>query len=414
MFMLPKRYLPLDPAGACSRAVVGFWLTLLLLMCLRAAVWPQRNTVYPIYSDAGQSWMHGANLYDQHYQLVGLDQHRYSPTATLAFVPLSFLPDAVGGVVWRLVNMTCFFAGCILFFRMLVPGREHLTSGVVACLGLLLIPLSLPSLNNGQANPLIAGTLLLAIVAVSRQQWNWATLALTVAILFKIYPLAIALLLLLLYPRQLGWRLTLALGIGALLPYLCQHADYVTDQYQQWCGYLRHEDRRDRVITESYKDFYLLTRWVGLPMTNRAAYLALQLLVAAGSAAVVVWGRWRNWPRRELLGGLLDMGCCWMLLFGPATENSTYILLAPTFACAVWGGFAAPRPVWTRGLLAAIVGIVVANALITALPGGRDWTYPLNPLATLLLFAERVLSLCLGRRGDRAGSSVPIPRAQAA
>jgi hypothetical protein len=111
---------------------------------------------------------------------------------------------------------------------------------------------------------------------------------------------------------------------------------------------------------------------------------------------------------------LFDFGCCWMLLFGPATENCTYILLGPVLARAVWEGFHAPRPVWTRGLLAAIVCLFVGCAVITAFPGGREWTYPLNPLAALLLSTERLASLAWFLPGRSQEDALPGIRAQAA
>ncbi len=402
-----------DRAALARRLVVSLWVVLLLLIALRAALWPTRNSVYPIYSHAGQRWVAGENLYDDHFLLVGLDQYRYSPTVTTFFVPLSLLPDAAGGVLWRLLNIVVFFGGAILFLRDLSPGRERLSNATVACLGLLLVPEALPSLNNGQANPLMIGCVLLAVAAALRERWNLATLALVVAILLKIYPLAVALLLLLLYPRQLGWRLALALALALAVPFAFQSPSYVADQYGQWFRYLHEEDRRTRIITESYRDFFMLTRWLGHPMPYRP-YLLLQLGTAAGIAGVVLWGRWRAWPRPRLLARLVDLGCCWMLLLGPATENCTYIVIAPTFAAAAAEGWLGRRPLWTRGLLTVIVCLVVANALITAAPGGRDWVYPLQPLACLLLFAERVLSLARRPSAGPAEDERPVASARAA
>jgi hypothetical protein len=167
---------------------------------------------------------------------------------------------------------------------------------------------------------------------------------------------------------------------------------YVYDQYRPWFEYLLQEDRATRLITESYRDFWILVRWADIPLPHRA-YVALQLGVAAAIAIVVLFGRVRGWPARDLLRRILDLGCCWIVVFGPATENCTFILIAPTLALAVWEGYATGRPLWTRVLLAAIVGMFVGSALVTALPDGRNWVYPLNPLAALLLFGERVASL---------------------
>lgn len=407
--------MPMPPNSARShwfyRCMLVVWATLLVFMCVRSAI-QHRATVWPIFAHAGQNWIHGANLYDDHYLWIDLDQYRYSPLVTTFFVPLSMLHESVGNVLWRLVNMAAFFAGIVAFCRTIYPGSERLTWLGAAFIGWLLVPLSLSSLNNGQANPLLIGSLLLAVVAVYHQRWNWATIALAVAILLKVYPLAIAMLLLLVYPRQLGWRLALVLAVGLLLPFCLQNPAYVYDQYQQWFIYLREEDRSTRLITESYRDFWILVRWADVPLPHRV-YVALQLAVAAGLALVVLVGRMRGWPTRDLLRRVLDLGCCWIIVFGPATENCTFILIAPTLALAVWEGYATARPLWTRCLLAAIVGMFVGNALVTALPDGKNWVYPLNPLAALLLFGERLASLRTAQREPRAARMATEP-AQAA
>jgi hypothetical protein len=375
--------------------MLGGWIVLVALICIRVALWPARNTVYPIFSDAGHGWMHGSDLYDQHFWQLGIDEYRYSPLVAALFVPLGLLPDGVGGVLWRLLNTAVFGAGVIAYGRSVFPGTGRIGLVGMTCVGWLLLPLAVPSLNNGQANPLVIGAILIAVAAAGRDRWNVAALALAVAILFKLYPLAVALLLLLVYPRRLGWRLGLLLALGMLLPFALQEPAYVFRQYTAWFEKLAREDRSGRLLPDMYRDFWLLLRWLQVPLPHRL-YLPLQLAAAAGVAAMVLVGRLRHGAPADLLRQLFDLGCCWMILFGPATENSTYILIAPTYALAVWEGFARRRPVWTRALLVAIVCIFVGSAVITALPGGRNWAYPLNPLATLLLLAERLANL--GRR----------------
>ncbi len=367
----------------------------------RTALWPKRNSVYPIFSDAGHGWLHGTDLYDQHFWALQIDEYRYSPLVAALFVPLSLLPDNAGGVIWRLLNMAVFFGGLIAYQRTVFPGRTRLGWASVASIGWLLIPLGLPSLNNGQANPLVIGGLLFAVVAAYQGRWNLAAFALAGPILLKVYPLAVALLLLLIYPRQLGWRLGILLVLGLVLPFALQDPAYVVRQYEAWFAKLARGSQR--APSHGYLPRFLDAGALAqVPMPHRF-YLPLQLATAAGIAGMVLLGRLRRWAPNELLYHLFNLSCCWMILFGPATENSTFILIAPTYAIAVWEGFAYRRPVWTRGVLAAIVCIFVGSALLTALPNGRNWAYPLNPLATLLLMGERVCSLWrrMPRQEDR-------------
>jgi hypothetical protein len=391
--------------------MLSVWVLLAVLMCVRTALWPTRNSVYPIFSDAGHGWLAGTDLYDQHFWELQIDEFRYSPLVATMFVPLGLLPDALGGVLWRLLNMGVFFAGTIAFLRIVYPGRNEIGLMGATCIGWVLLPLGLPSFNNGQANPIVIGSLLLAVVAAHRGRWNLAAMALAWPILFKVYPLAVALLLLLVYPRQLGWRLAVLLVVGLLVPFALQDPSYVSRQYADWFDKLAREDRTNRMLPDTYRDFWLLVRWTQIPISHRW-YMPLQLGVAAGSALIVLVGRVRRWENGVLLHHLVNLGCCWMILFGPATENSTYILIGPTLAIAVWEAFAWPRPVWTRCALVAIVAIFIGSALITALPNGRNLAYPLNPLATLLLFAERLTSL--GRRTPQPEQQSSVATARAA
>lgn len=409
----PPSVAPSPRAVRAYRWMLGVWITLIVLIFLRTALWPGRNSVYPIFADAGHGWLHGTDLYDRHFWKLGIDEFRYSPLIAAMFVPLSLLPDSAGGVLWRLLNIAVFGAGMVAYGRSVFPGRTPPGLVGITCIGWLLLPLAISSMNNGQANLVVVGTLLLAVAAAHCSRWNLAALALAVAILFKVYPLAVALLLLIVYPRQLGWRLALLLILGVALPFALQDPSYVVRQYAEWLAKLAREDRSRRLLPDMYRDFWLLLRWTQVPLP-RPFYLPLQLTVAAGIAAAVLFGRLRRWASADLLRRLFDLGCCWMILFGPATENSTYILIGPTCALAVWEAFAQRRPVWTRAALVAIVCIFVSSVIVTALPGGRNWAYPLNPLATLLLFAERLASLRRRAPCEQEEDGVAAARAKAA
>jgi hypothetical protein len=410
---LPPSAAPSRRARLWFRGMLGVWIALAVIICARAALWPAHHSVYPIFADAGHGWLNGSDLYDQHFWLLGIDEYRYSPLVAACFVPLSLLPDSAGGVLWRLLNMAVFFIGVITYCGTVFPGRARMGLAGVAAIGWLLLPLAMSSLNNGQANPVVLGAILLAVAAAQRSRWNLAALALAAAIMIKLYPLAVAMLLLLIYPRPLGWRLALLLVVGVGLSFVLQDPAYVARQYEAWFEKLAREDRSMRSLPDSYRDFWLLLRWAHIPLPHRF-YLLLQLVAAAGVAAIVALGRRRQWTSAEVLHRVVDLGCCWMILFGPATENSTYILIAPSYAIAVWEAFAYRRPVWTRALLTAIVCIFAAGTVITALPGGRNWAYPLNPLATLLLLGERLWSLRWRISHEQQDDGVTVAQAKAA
>src|ERR1019366_1405347 len=113
-------------------------------------------------------------------------------------------------------------------------------------------------------------------------------------------------------------------------PFLCQHPNYVTDQYEKWFDLLRAEDRTKHM----YRDAWHLIELYGAPV-SRKAYLILQLASGAGIAALC-WQRQRaGWSSPALLTSTLALTMAWTMLLGPATESSSFALLAPSFAWSI-------------------------------------------------------------------------------
>ena len=378
------------------RLTVCLWLIVCGFCCVRAYCFPTSHTVYHNYAAAGRGWLAGGDAYDlardEHGAVVArMSGYRYSPLVSAAFVPLSMLPDSWGGALWRLVNYLGFIGAFAWFVRAVLPGARDLGADAKAWLWLLLLPLALGSMNNGQANVLVMAFLLAAGAAVMRERWNVAAIVLAGACLLKIYPLAVALLMIVIFPRKLGWRFALALVAGLALPFLLQRPGYVLGQYDNWLQLLLTDDRRDFPLTQGYRDFYLLTRFFGAPMIP-IVYMAVQLLAAGVIAGVCLAGRLAGWPQNHLVQTTIALGCCWMVVLGPSTESSTFILIAPALAWALVDAFALERPRWAQALLATIMAMFVLTFTATWFPGGRDWFYILQPIAALLFLVERLLS----------------------
>src|SRR5438552_11062504 len=98
-----------------SRWVVTVWVLILCAISIRILVSARANSVYPIFSDAGRKWLQGGALYGQ--QPADLDLFRYCPVVATSFAPLSLLPDAVGGVLWRWLNAAVFAGAIALWCR---------------------------------------------------------------------------------------------------------------------------------------------------------------------------------------------------------------------------------------------------------------------------------------------------------
>src|SRR5262249_18562604 len=85
---------------------------------------------------------------------------------------------------------------------------------------------------------------------------------------------------------------------------------------------------------------------------------------------------------------VLGLGCCWMTVFGPASESATYLLLAPSLAWALLEVWTAGRSPWARGWLAVSFGLLVVTYMSCWFPGGaRLQAFGLQPLAGMMYFA---------------------------
>src|SRR5262249_42604986 len=151
--------------------------------------------------------------------------------------------------------------------------------------------------------------------AIERERWSPAAGFVALAAALKIYPLAIGLLLAAVYPRRFAPRLLLALALALVLPFVCQHGEYVRAPYALWFHRLGVDQRHGWPLHMAYRDVWLLIRLWHLPLTPRA-YLGIQLLSAAGCAVLCVAARLRGFPRREVLCLILALGTCWMMLCG--------------------------------------------------------------------------------------------------
>ncbi len=376
-------------SGGWIRTAVLVWSLIVAVVCVRAAVQPYKRTLFTTWEQAGADWEQGHDLYRRSWS-PDQDQFRYSPLTAMLLVPFHHLPIRLGGVVWRLLNAAVLLGGFALWLRAAPLPR---TPRQQAVLFLLLAPLSLSSLNNGQPNPLVIGLLLAALAAVDKERWSLAAGLVALATAVKVYPLALGLLLAAVYPRRFTLRLLLALALAATLPFAFQHRDYVYSQYIQWLHRLGKDNRWDWPLHMAYRDLWLLIRLFHVPLTPRG-YLGVQLASAAGCAALCLAARLRGWPRRDVLAVVLVLGTCWMTLCGPATESSTYILLAPALAWTVQRAESERWP-WLLGLMTRMALVLFLFCVVRGLwPGvNRIHALGLQPQAALLLCLAYVMVL---------------------
>jgi Glycosyltransferase family 87 len=222
------------------------WAIILTVIVLRGWLSPT-NSVYPIYAQAARDWLAGHDLY-----LMRGSPYRYSPPVAVMFAPLNFLGDSLGGTAWRLINFGSYLGGLCWFLHAVVFGYG--ASRQRGILLLLIIPLSVGSLNNAQSNPLILGMLLAALAAGKSQRFYLSSGLIALACLFKVYPIAVGLLLVLHYRIRFLFPLILWLLIGLAFPFALKESSYVAHQYSGWFHHLRTDDRQGLPVDVWYRD----------------------------------------------------------------------------------------------------------------------------------------------------------------
>lgn len=363
-----------------ARVAAGIaWLLLTLALAIRLLHAPGHVTTFALYRATGAHWLAGEGLYIKSMGFV------YSPLIAALFAPFALVPRAVGVIVWLALNTGVLLAGAVSVLRSGLFGAKN--AGDPGWPLLLLLPLAIGNLDIGQANPLVIGLIMLGVAAAHRERWLCAALVLTLATFLKIYPLAIGLLLVLLAPRRFGLPFLLLLIAGALLPFLLQHWSYVQEQYRSWLSHRLDDNRLEYSERHMPLDLWLLLVRLGGLGIPASVYKALQVLGGGLIALYVVVGRWRHWTPERIYAGLFTLGCLWMILLGPATENYTYVLLGPAAAFALVQSLTEHRPPWLRALMAAAFALllfaVARNSFLPKL-NHIPWMLALQPVAALL------------------------------
>ena len=313
------------------------WVICAAIVSVRAYLKPYNHSVYHIYSHAVSNWCNGISTYQlEPSEGIPRDVYRYCPPATILIMPFYYLGDSLGGVVWRLIGLAFFLYGFYRWFRSVANfGDDNKSLGQAF---LLLMPLSLTSFNNGQVNLLMMGGLLLGLALVLEGKYFWAGCALSVGVIFKIFPLFIVFLMVLAFPWKFLPGFLFGILTLCLAPFLFQSPTYAYSQYVEWLGTLKSGDRSMLILEVAYRDFWLIIRYFNLPISHEF-YRGIQVLTALGVSAVVLWARFKGVSTDKLSLLIVGLGFGWLTLFGPSTESSTYVILAPAFAYAILEGF---------------------------------------------------------------------------
>lgn len=370
--------------------VWSLWLALGVAVTVRTVHRPTKHTVFPVFAAGALHWWSDAPVYANYEPQ--LDYFRYPPVFAIFMTPFAWLGLQTGGVLWSWLNLAILAWGAWRFLNDVLPSGWSPERGA-AFLALVMIG-SLGSVWNAQSNSLALGLTLLGAAAVVRKNWWPAAAWLAASLCVKMTPVPIVLLLAALWPRQLVGRLTLLLLGALLMPFLTRSPAVVAEQYD---GMVRQFQQTSNKRWEAFRDawtIYLVAAEMlnagDAPPPLRAPlesvpYRALQMVTAA---AVLFWCLW--WMRRTTAASwqvrmTLAMGAAWVLLFGPAVEQPTYIFLAPSLAWALLETRLSGRFLITAS--AVMILVLGRTALIRPWQAAFPWTLAILPLGTAFFTA---------------------------
>jgi hypothetical protein len=382
-----------------TKAAWLVWGAVLLVVAVHGFYHPQTHTVYPVYALASRLWWAGENIY-----VPTIEHYRYSPLFAVAMTPLALLPDCWGVALWKVLNCLIYAAALGVWARRVLPVALSRTE--LAWMFLLALPLSLHSMYIGQANLLMIAALLFGLAAAAKERWNLAAGFLAAATLVKGYPLALALVLMALYPRRFGLRYLAALALGLLLPFLTHRPTVVAGQYAAW---LSHIQDSTGIMRERQRAVDYLFRIWDYPL-SQLRFAALELLGGAAVLGLAWFQRWRSGDPRELFTRIGLLFSVWVALVGPATESCTYVVMAPAIAWALVDAF--QRRTWTVTKVWLVASLLLMGPLVTDLFGPTIRNYAnehgSQPIGALLFLGYLLAQTWRRYPENIAGQAKPV------
>ncbi|HAH44321.1 MAG TPA: hypothetical protein DCM07_05585, partial [Planctomycetaceae bacterium] len=309
-----------------KRALI-LWAVLWIAVSVKFVVQPENKSVYPCFADSSINWWADRNLYDNEVYKTGF---RYSPTFALAFSPFAILPATLGGILWTALNISLLVLALRLLVKEIFPGNWSRFQE--ACFLILSLAGCTRAIWSAQSNSLVFALAVFAVVSLKKERWWIAAFLLAAAVHIKLWPAALALLLMARFPWQLSTRFAAACALLILPPFLTRPLPVVLEQYQNWYGLLTGPYRTLR--QGGLRDAYTIAEQFGTYVDDRI-YTLLQLGMAGLALLWCLRLAKISGSMQTYFTGVLTTWVCWQLLVGPGTERLTFLLAAPLASWAL-------------------------------------------------------------------------------
>ena len=343
----------------CSnpRLMLALWL---LIGIVSAVTKLQSNNNFLIFRASFLHTIEGRTIYGLFPDEYS-DQNLYGPAFSLLIAPFAMVPVWLGHVMWTTALAACLFFA-VKVFCSTVPTPSASTaarwtgSGVLAFIIWFCAHELLTALFMQQFNVAIAAIILLSYVFVEKEKDEWATLAIVVGTLVKLY--GIVGLAFFFFSRHKKRFLLTLIGWSAVLfclPMLISSPEYQLQQYREWMVCLSEKNgdnlfsipqnisllglvrKTGYALSVGHTAFIDFMRGGASPDAGNWWYSGLQdlWLIAAGMLTMAVgYFRIGQWQHRAFRQTVLAAVLMFVCLFSTGTESSGYIIAL--VGCAIW------------------------------------------------------------------------------
>lgn len=310
------------PRDRWLKLAIILWAILTVILTVKGALQPNKRSVYFCFTAGARDFWSCVESY-------GRDGYYYGPTFALAFSPFAHLPDPVGATLWNWLNVAVFLYAIQRFHReVLAPRWPKVTLGALLCVTIIG---ATRSLYSAQSNALLLALVLLAAVEIVHRRWWRAALFLALPVHIKIWPIAIAALLIVQYPRKLLLPWVAFVALLAATPFITHPSDYVVRYYGMWQDCLA-ERQAEAQRWPGYRDGWTLWETT-VGTVDKHVYTLVQLSAAAMLGLWCLIALYKGTDERARLWGTINLWAVWQMLLGPGSERLTVIIIAP---CAAW------------------------------------------------------------------------------
>ena len=371
-----------------TRAWIALHLLAAVIITVQQTVGGGQTNNFTIFRESFWHLVRDQNLYAS-YPGVTFDLFKYSPTSALLFAPFAVVPYTVGLLLWNLTNAAVLSLG----IAALLPGAAAAWALAICFLE------AFGAIQNNQSNGLVAGLMILSVVAMHRQSAGGSAFAMITGASIKVFPLSVGVFALIPANR---WRFvawSVALGVVMLLaPLLVTPWHTLTDQYAWWGAV----EARDAGKTNMWWLGGLLELWTG----RAWPHLPFQLAGALWIAASAWYGR-RHFDSPAVRQLLVASVLGFAVVFNHMSEPPTFVI--GYAGIGIWWA-SLPRTRWRDALVLAVVmlGSLGATDLV---PNQlqRDWHYDTRLKAIMMSIAwfvmQRDLYALFTTRASRAAGA---------